>query len=141
MSHINIIKLSVGTETVADLAAWQRQPRAQAPGGRPCHVTRMWPKRADDLTSGGSIYWVIKGVILARQRVLALEEVDRGDGIARCGLMLEATLHRTEALARRPFQGWRYLPAEDAPRDLSGAAAADDLPPRLMAALADIGVR
>jgi hypothetical protein len=102
----------------------------------------MWPKRADEVLNGGSLYWVFKGVILARQRILRLDEVDRGDGIARCALVLDPEVIRTEAVPRRPFQGWRYLSAADAPRDLGRARPDDDsLPPRLMAALADIGVR
>jgi hypothetical protein len=139
--HVNLLKLSVGTDGVDDLEAWQRQPRARTNDGRPRHVTRMWPRRAAEVTGGGSIYWVIRGVILARQRILALEEVDLGDGIVRCGLTLDDTLHRTEAVLRRPFQGWRYLEPDDTPRDLRAGPADDGLPPALLAALADIGVR
>ena len=107
----------------------------------PRHVTRMWPKRADELLDGGSIYWVIKGLVLARQRIVRLDEVDRGDGIRRCAIVLDPDLRRTESAPRRPFQGWRYLAGSDAPRDLSRGRANVDLPHTLMAALADIGVR
>ena len=101
----------------------------------------MWPKREKELLDGGSIYWVIKGITLVRQRILRLDEVDRGDGIRRCGIVLDHNLIRTEAMPKRPFQGWRYLPASDAPRDLPAGHANSDLPPKLMAALAEIGVR
>lgn len=140
--HINLLKLCVGAERVEDLETWQRHGHARGPDGLPRHVTRMWPKRVDEILAGGSLYWVFKGVILARQRILRLDEVDRGDGIRRCGLVLDPEIHRTEAATRRPFQGWRYLKPEDTPRDLSKARSEEqDLPPQLMAALAEIGVR
>jgi len=140
--HINLIKLCVGAEKVEDLIDWQGQPRAKGPDGLPRHVTRMWPKRADEILNGSSLYWVFKGVVLARQRILRLDEVDRGDGILRCGIVLDPEVVRTEAVPRRPFQGWRYLPGTDAPRDLPrGRHAGEDLPPLLEAALAEIGVR
>jgi hypothetical protein len=102
----------------------------------------MWPKREAELLNGGSLYWVFKGVILARQRLLRLEEVTGGDGIPRCALVLDPEVIRTEAVPKRPFQGWRYLETKESPRDLPrGRAAAESLPPRLEAALAEIGVR
>ncbi len=140
-SPLNLLKLCVGAESVEDLIDWQRQPRAHGPDGLPRHVTRMWPRRAGELLDGGSLYWVIKGVLLCRQRIVRLDEVDRGDGIVRCGIALDPTIVRTEARMRRPFQGWRYLTAADAPADLSEGRAAGDLPPRLEAALSEIGVR
>ena len=141
--HVNLLKLCVGAETVQDLLDWQASPRAKGADGKPRHVTRMWPKRADEILSGGSLYWVFKGVILARQEILRLDEVDRGDGIARCGLVLDPRVVRTEAVPKRPFQGWRYLSPADAPKDLAEGRVADNenLPPRLLAALAEIGVR
>ena len=139
---IHILKLCVGAESVEDLTDWQATARAKGPDGLPRHVTRMWPRREAEVLNGGSLYWVIKGVILARQRILRLDPVDRGDGIARCGLVLDPQVIRTEAVPRRPFQGWRYLASADAPRDLpKGRTAQEALPPRLEAALAEIGVR
>lgn len=138
---MNILKLSVGTEGVEDLAAWQRKRAAQMPDGRPRHVTRMFPKRRDEILAGGSIYWVIKGVIQCRQRILGLDEVLGDDGIARCAIVLDPALHRTVPTQRRPFQGWRYLAPGDAPVDLGETRANDDdLPPELAGALAEIGV-
>ncbi|TCP59793.1 hypothetical protein EV663_1153 [Rhodovulum bhavnagarense] len=141
--HVNLVKLCVGAERVEDLARWQETARAKGPDGLPRHVTRMWPKRSGELLNGGSLYWVFKGVILARQRIMRLDEVTGGDGTRRCGIVLEARIIRTEAVVRRPFQGWRYLPAQDAPRDLPDRPrpAEEALPPGLMAALAEIGVR
>jgi hypothetical protein len=139
---VHLIKLCVGVERVEELAAWQAGRAAALPGGRPRHVTRMWPKRADEVLAGGSLYWVIKGVVLARQRIVALEPVEGADGISRCGIVLDPALIPTEAAVRRPFQGWRYLAPADAPRDLARARPQEEaLPPALAAALADLGVR
>jgi len=140
---VNLVKLSVGTDSVEDLAAWQRSARARGPDGRPRHVTRMWPRRGAELLAGGSIYWVIRGALCVRQRILALDEAVGADGVPRCALVLDPALVRTRAVPKKPFQGWRYLRPEDAPEDLSGrrAAAEAALPPALAVALAEIGVR
>ena len=139
--HINLIKLSVGTEDIADLAAWQQTRMAQTKDGLPRHVTRMFPKKNEEILAGGSIYWVIKGVIQCRQRILRLDETDHGDGIRRCAIVLDPELHTTTASPRRPFQGWRYLKPEDSPPDLPKHRQNEDaLPEGLSQALADIGV-
>ncbi|MBA83850.1 DUF1489 family protein [Thalassobius sp. S69A] len=138
---MNLIKLSVGTQSVETLMAWQQLPQAQGPDGLPRHVTRMWPKREAEILDGGSIYWVIKGVIQCRQRILRLDEIQGQDGIRRCAIVLEPELHRTAQALRRPFQGWRYLKPEDSPADLpKGRPAEEPLPAELSAALAEIGV-
>lgn len=138
---INLLKLSVGSQSVETLADWQRGPRAQGADGRPRHVTRMWPRRAEEVLAGGSIYWVIRGVVLCRQRIVAFDEVRREDGIPRCGIVLDPRLVSVTPMPRRPFQGWRYLAAADAPADLDPARAAETpLPPALSAALAEIGL-
>lgn len=140
-NSINLIKLSVGTETVDDLADWQIQTRARGSDGLPRHVTRMWPKRAADILNGGSIYWVIKGLVQCRQRVLRLDEVIREDGIRRCAIVLDPELHRTQSVLKRPFQGWRYLSPADSPPDLpQGRENEEALPVELNRALAEIGV-
>ena len=142
MAHLNMLKLCVGAESVEDLAEWQISQRDRWPRGCAVHVTRMWPKREAELLEGGSLYWIIKGVIQCRQRLLALEQVEGGDGITRCALVMDAEVIRTEAAPRRPFQGWRYLDPKDSPRDLvKGREADDTLPPELAQALAEIGLR
>ncbi len=139
--HINLVKLSVGSERVEDLESWQRDRRARNPSGEVWHVTRMWPKKGAALVAGGSIYWVIKGVIQARQGIVRLDPVAGEDGITRCGIVLDPTLHRTRPAARKPFQGWRYLAATDAPADLpAGRAGEDALPAELDAELSALGV-
>lgn len=138
---MNLVKLSVGTESVEGLQDWQEQYRARLPEGLPRHVTRMWPKREAEIVQGGSIYWVIKGLIQCRQRVLRMDEVIGEDGIRRCAIILDPELHRTYTAAKRPFQGWRYLSGQDAPPDLpEGREAEDPLPVELNKALAEIGV-
>ncbi|KAE9626457.1 DUF1489 family protein [Parasedimentitalea maritima] len=138
---INLIKLSVGSESVETLTAWQEMRRAQSPDDLPRHVTRMWPKREVEIVAGGSIYWVIKGAIQCRQRILRFDEVIGEDGIRRCAFVLDPEIHRTQSALRRPFQGWRYLKPEDSPPDLrEGVSAEDSLPPELNQALAEIGV-
>ena len=142
MAPLNMIKLCVGAETVEDLTEWHSSHAHVWAHGTTEHVTRMWPKRQDELLDGGSLYWVIKGVVLARQRLLRLEERRGADGIARCALVLDQQVIRTAAAPRRPFQGWRYLNPEDSPRDLPKGRAMDDaLPPELAQALAEIGLR
>ncbi|MEY8801433.1 DUF1489 family protein [Leisingera sp. XS_AS12] len=138
---INLVKLSVGTESVDGLMAWQAMRRAELPEGLPRHVTRMWPKREAELLNGGSIYWVIKGLIQCRQRILRLDELRGEDGIRRCAIVLDPQIHRTHTAQKRPFQGWRYLKPEDTPADLpAGKKQEDPLPPELSQALAEIGV-
>ncbi|MBN2630266.1 MAG: DUF1489 domain-containing protein [Rhodobacteraceae bacterium] len=142
MDHVHILKLCVGADSVEDLLNWQESQRARWPKGRAVHVTRMWPKRSDEVLNGGSLYWVIKGVILARQRIVGLEQVDGGDGISRCALVLDAEVTRTQAAPRRPFQGWRYLDPKDAPPDLMrGREHEEALPPGLAEAMAEFGLR
>jgi len=139
---VHLVKLCVGAEAVEDLAAWveERVARnANGPFGRTSeHVTRMFPRRKDELLGGGSLYWVIKGVILVRQRIVGLEPATGSDGIERCAILLDPKLVETEAQPRRAFQGWRYLRPEDAPKDLNRAARRG--PSRLRAKLAELGL-
>nr|WP_217358455.1 DUF1489 domain-containing protein [Ruegeria atlantica] len=139
--YINLIKLSVGSESVDTLIAWQDSRKPLYEDGCPRHVTRMWPKREAEILNGGSIYWVIKGVIQCRQRILRLDEVRGEDGIRRCAIVLDPEVHRTQTALKRPFQGWRYLKPEDTPADLPKGREQDDaLPDDLNRALAEIGV-
>jgi hypothetical protein len=101
----------------------------------------MWPKREAEVVAGGSLYWVVKGLILCRQRIVRMDRVEK-NALPQCGLILDAEVIRTEPAPRRPFQGWRYLIPADAPRDLAKPRRGDDtLPPGMAEALADFGVR
>ena len=136
---LHLIKLSVGTEDVEDLAAWQA--RRLAKSGRVFHTTRMTPRRAAELIDGGSIYWVIKGYVLARQRLLAIEPAVNEEGRPCNHLILEPKLVRTVPRAHRAFQGWRYLDSEDAPPDLEAASGElADMPPEMAAELRELGL-
>ncbi|MFN3613399.1 MAG: DUF1489 family protein [Rubrimonas sp.] len=141
---LHLLKLCVGAASVEDLLDWRERRRAEAvaSGADPTfrHVTRMWPRRADELLAGGSLYWVFKGAVLARQRILALDRCDLGDGVERCAIVLDDEVIRTRPQPRRPFQGWRYLSPEEAPPDLDAADAPSSLPHALQAALAELGV-
>lgn len=140
-AKLHLQKLSVGTESVTDLATWHATKRAQTSDGLPRHVTRMWPKREAELLEGGSIFWVIKGELACRQRIARFDEVIGSDGIRRCAIVLDPELIRVVPTLKRPFQGWRYLKPEDAPMDLpTGKDAEDTLPASLSAALAEIGI-
>lgn len=139
--YIHMVKLSVGTGSLAELKRWQSNPRAQGPDGAPRHVTRMWPKQKNALLNGGSIYWVIKGFIQCRQRIVRLDEIIGEDSIRRCAIVVNPELFPTTATPKRPFQGWRYLKPDEAPIDLSPDRQNEDaLPAKLAGALADIGI-
>jgi len=145
LSTLNLIKLCVGVSSVQDLVRFRKERAAEAEARgetyTPCHVTRMRPRRAEDLLNGGSLYWVIKGQILVRQEILSLEERIGNDGIRRCGIVMSPALIRTRAAPRRPFQGWRYLEQGDCPPDLRENVTDDDLPESMSLALSEIGLR
>lgn len=143
---LHLIKLSVGPASIADLAARQAayRERALTEGLRPepFHVTRTLPKRHRDIAGRGSIYWVIRGSLCCRQAILALEPLTGEDGIPRCRIVLDGPLVPVVPRPCRPFQGWRYLTAKDAPADL-GAGQADDMaemPETLRRELASLGL-
>jgi hypothetical protein len=142
---IHLIKLCVGCDSIDDLVEWieWRLKEARRAKRKPehIHVTRMMPKRVADLLDGGSLYWVIKGNVQVRQRLLAVRPLVDDEGISRCGLVLEPKPLPTEWQPKRPFQGWRYLAAKDAPPDLKVRRGGDDLPPALRAELAQLGLR
>jgi len=138
---VNLIKLCVGAEVIDDLRAWQQKllgrNKGTALGGYAHHVTRMFPKRADELKAGGSMYWVIAGQILVRQDIVDLQEVSTSKG-RQCCIVLDPELIHVQPTTKGPFQGWRYLKPEDAPRDVSSNDGLIDLPIR--AELAELGL-
>ena len=123
---LHLIKLCVGCELIADLADWQTEKlsaaRKAGTAARLWHRTRMFPSRRDEIAGSGSLYWVIKGILQVRQPILDFEAVTGEDGIGRCDIILAEKLVPVRPVPRRPFQGWRYLTAEDAPPDLKGGA-------------------
>ncbi len=145
MAALHLLKLCVGCDSVEDLAEWvvarvaERKRRGEK--AESVHVTRMVPKRTAELVDGGSLYWVIKGNIQVRQPLTRVETFVDREGVGRCRLVMAPKLIRTEWQPRRPFQGWRYLDAADAPRDLKEGGGRDDIPPALLAELAGLGLR
>jgi hypothetical protein len=142
---LHMIKLCVGADSIEDLRDWvsERAMTAIAAGLEPhtIHTTRMMPKRVEDLLEEGSLYWVIKGQVLARQKLLDIRCVDGADGIQRCQLVLGPEVVETAPQPKRPFQGWRYLKAEDAPRDLIGMGESVlAMPEDLRRDLAELGL-
>jgi len=141
---VHLLKLSVGVENIEHLTALQSRRRQEAKrggiGDRIWHQTRHMPRRAAELLDGGSIYWVIKGLIRARQRVRELEAVIGIDGIRRCRIILDPGLVATEPRPRRPFQGWRYLSDADTPPDRDAHAADGGMPPEMEAELRSLGL-
>ncbi len=143
---MHLVKLCVGAESLDDLAAYQAARLAAArSGGTPqeiVHRTRQSPKKHAEVVRCGSLYWVIKGVIRARQKILALRAEQDGEGRPLCAIVLDPELVETRAQPRRPFQGWRYLKPEDAPADLRRfeAGEPDGLPPALRAELAELAL-
>ncbi len=139
---VNLQKLSVGSESIQTLIDWQTHvvARRVAAGqsAHHVHVTRMFPKRRDELLEGGSIYWVIKGNIICRNRIVDLEETTK-QGRRACAILMDPELIPVLPVPRRAFQGWRYLQAGDAPADLTGAQSGDDLPPDFRAKLIELG--
>ncbi|KPF95649.1 lysophospholipase [Rhodopseudomonas sp. AAP120] len=123
---LHMIKLAVGCDSVKELtsrvAERARLAKAQGLPRQHFHVTRMVPKRDAELLDGGSLYWVIRGEIAARTRLIGIEPFRDGEGIARCRLIMEPKVVPVSPRPMRPFQGWRYLTAADAPPDLGKAA-------------------
>lgn len=143
---LHLIKLCVGTDSIDDLRQWQDEKLAAARKTRRTarlwHRTRMFPKRREEVVAGGSLYWVIKGIVQVRQSILDLEAVTGEDGIARCDIILDRDLIPVRPVPKRAFQGWRYLGPDAAPPDLAGISAGDlaAMPPQMRAALIDLGL-
>ena len=136
---LHIVKLCVGVEGLDQMRHWISECRK----GRDTldHVTRMFPRRKDEVLPHGSLYWVIKGMILCRQPIADLEAVTGSDGIERCRIVFKPKIILVRPTPRRAFQGWRYLTDDDAPPDLAKAGkGAVDLPEKLRRDLAELGL-
>jgi len=141
---MHLVKLCVGVSSIEQLENWRTQEisrrRESSEPELIAHVTRMMPTKKDEIESGGSLYWVIGGVIQCRSEIVSLERIQGDDGIKRCAILMSPEVIRTAPAPKRPFQGWRYLKPEDAPRDLAGPGAeGEGLPDDLRAKLMEIG--
>jgi hypothetical protein len=143
---LHLIKLCVGVDTPAELIAWQEHRlEALRRAGKPAelvHRTRHMPKMRGEVLDGGSLYWVIKGVVQLRQRIVDLREETSDEGRSICGIVFDPVLVPTRPQIRRPFQGWRYLPVADAPPDLPQAerGAIEAMPAQMRAELAALAL-
>jgi len=142
---LHLIKLCVGCDSVKDLEDWiaeklrEKKKRKSAP--EHIHTTRMVPKRADALTAGGSLYWVIRGQIMCREKLLDVRPFVDKEGVGRCRLVLDGKVVLVQPRPYRAFQGWRYLEPKDAPRDLDRAApGAAKMPENLRRELRELGL-
>jgi hypothetical protein len=135
---LHLIKLCVGVNDVDELTQWVKDAKA----GRDelCHVTRMFPRRKDEILSKGSLYWVIRGMILCRQPIADLVAVRGKDGIERCRIEFKPKIIAVRPAPRRAFQGWRYLEASDAPPDLTKGALPGKITPKMRRELAALGL-
>jgi len=131
---LHLIKLCVGIDSIEEL-----ERRITRRGGEIVHTTRQTPRQADALLDGGSLYWVIKGLIQARQPIRDLRAETDIEGRGLCAIVLAPELIPVQPRRRRPFQGWRYLKPEDAPPDLA-TGDADEIPPGMRAALAELAL-
>jgi len=141
---LHLIKLCVGCDSVADLEDWIKQKlkekKRRGLKAEHIHTTRMLPKRAEELI-GGSLYWVIRGQISCREKILGIRTTTGKDGIRRCQVVLDGKVVLVEPRPRSAFQGWRYLEAKDAPRDLARAApGASRMPEQMRRELRELGL-
>ena len=146
---LHLIKLAVGVEDVTHLLCIQASrisrskegARGALADGRLVHLTRQMPKRADELLAGGSIYWVIRGLVQARQRLVEVEKIMTDEGRSACALVLDPALVEVEPRPQRAFQGWRYLDTAKAPKDRAIASAEEKpLPESMARELRDLGL-
>jgi len=143
---LHLIKLAVGCESVKDLKDWiaDRMKAARKKGlpQRHVHITRMVPKRADEIVAGGSLYWVIRGEIAAREKIIGIEPFRDRDGIGRCRIVMQPKVISVSPRPMRPFQGWRYLTEDAVPPDLGKATAGTiaAMPEEMRRELRDLGL-
>ena len=141
---LHLIKLCVGCDSVKDLESWVKQRIKALKKGAPrehTHTTRMVPKRADELADGGSLYWVIRGQVMCREKIVAVRPFVDKEGIGRCRIAMVPKVILVEPRPFRAFQGWRYLAPNDAPRDLDRAApGARDMPETMRRELTQLGL-
>ena len=131
---LHLMKLCVGVREVETL-----ERRVARSGAEYLCRTRMVPKQREHLVEGGSLYWVMKGFVRARQRILDVRPYTDKGGIKRCHIVLAPEVIATEKRRQKAFQGWRYLKPGDAPDDLPEHRRDWDLPPKLFKTLADLG--
>lgn len=141
---LHLLKMCVGVDSVERLRARQAERlEALRAAGEPAalrHLTRHMPRRAAEIVDGGSLYWIVRGAIRARQRIVALTSVDGAESLKRCAVVLDPAVVETEPRRARPMQGWRYLSHGDAPPDRAGGFGTTAMPPAMAAELRELGL-
>jgi hypothetical protein len=135
---LHLIKLCVGVSEIEEMNSWVKMARGT--GEVLDHVTRMFPRRREEVLDGGSLYWVIRGMILCRQPIADLVPIIGADEIERCQIVFKPKIILVRPTPRRPFQGWRYLTAEDAPVDMARGSAGADMSEQMRRDLAALGL-
>ncbi len=142
---LHMLKMAVGIDSLGHLAQVQKRKMARARGAdgdSPLrHFTRNAPRRSREILDGGSIYWIIKGAIRVRPRILGISRGTDAEGRRYCALSLDPTLVRTMPRPNKALQGWRYLENSDAPLDLdAGEVMTGDMPAEMVAELRTLGL-
>jgi hypothetical protein len=140
---VHLLRMAVRIESISQLKEIQAERRASTKGKRLHTFTRNVPKRIDELTDGGSIYWVVKRLIRVRQEILGISQEVNDEGRKYCAIELSPAHVLLEPRQQKAFQGWRYLKPEEAPLDLPEGATLEtdsDMPPEMMAELKELGL-
>ena len=132
MTKLHLTKVAFGCRT---LEALEKRVIARTRDGEVKVVTRMRPKRCEELI-GGSLYWIVKHRLVACQEILRLE--DRPDG--RINIVCSGKLVLIPPSPKRAHQGWRYLEEASAPSEDGDGSGLADLPPRLYGKLATLAL-
>lgn len=135
---LHLIKLCVGVSEIEEMKSWVAI--ANRSGQMLDHVTRMFPRRREEIIPGGSLYWVIRGLILCRQPIADLVAITGGDGIKRCQIVFKPEIILVRPTPRRAFQGWRYLTEQDAPIDMPRGSAGKAMTEKMRRELAELGL-
>lgn len=135
---LHLIKLCVGVSEVEEMQSWAKIAKKSQ---EDCdHVTRMFPRRKDEILGGGSLFWVIRGLILCRQPIADLQEIVGSDGIKRCRILFKPQIILVRPTPRRAFQGWRYLVQDDTPADLPRGEKVGDISDQMRRDLVGLGL-
>ena len=140
---LHLIKLSVGSTSFSSLDSWQQRVAFKHSSGKKVfnHGTTMRPKRTEELLAGGSVYWVVKGFIIGRNPLVAIDYDPKAAGRQKCSLLCGLPMIPVMPRRFRAFQGWRYFKPADAPRDMTRTQMKKGhLPPEMMAELSDLGL-
>lgn len=142
--QVNLLRPAVGITDMTHLHEIQRHFRTRTHEGQDVVVatTRRLPRQKDDiLACDGSMYWIIKNTIQARQKIIALDLVEDTDGETYCQILMDPQIIRVSPRKKRAFQGWRYFKGTDVPEDIGPFSPSDDeLPAEMAEELRSLGI-